>query len=161
MIRLANSAMIPTPTNPLSDLPAQQQSVAVQDQTTVVIPVIAEQLNIDKQLIETGQVRISKTVREDEQVIDLPLTRETVEVERVAIGQHVAEAPAVRREGDTVIYPVLEEVIVVEKRLMLIEEIRVTTRQTVVREPQTVSVRREEISVERTPATNTEERSAL
>ncbi len=119
------------------------------DHKTLVIPVIAEGLHVDKQMVETGQVRISKVVREDTQLIDLPLIRETVDVERVPIGRPVTVIPAVRQEGNTTIYPVLEEVVVVEKRLMLVEEIRVTTRQTIEHEPQSVTVRREEVSIER------------
>ncbi len=140
--------------------PLVPQPVAGVDQANLVIPVIAEQLHVDKQMIETGQVRISKTIREDTQLIDLPLIRETVEVERVPIGKPVTATPPIRQEGNTTIYPVLEEVVVVEKRLMLVEEIRVTTRQTIEHQPQSVTLRREEVSVDRTASTNETERPA-
>lgn len=152
--------MIPLATERPADLPAAQPATIRSDQETTVIPVIAEELHVGKRTIETGQVRVSKTVREDEQVIDLPLTRETVSVERVPIGQPVSVAPAVRQEGNTTIYPVLEEVLVVEKRLILVEEIRITTRQDVVHQPQTVTTRREEVSIERLPLANQPERPA-
>lgn len=142
---------------PSETLMLPEQTAAV-DQKTLVIPVIDEQLHIDKQTVETGQVRISKTVREDTQLIDLPLIRETVDVERVPIGRPVTATPAIRQEGNTTIYPVLEEIVVVEKKLMLVEEIRVTTRQTVEHEPQSVTLRREEISVERSAPVNETER---
>jgi len=52
-----------------------------------------------------------------------------------------------RYEGDTMIIPILEEVLVVEKRLLLREEIRITRRQSVVRDPQEYILRREEATV--------------
>jgi len=61
----------------------------------------------------------------------------------------VAGPVPVRHEGDTMIVPVLEEVLVVEKRLVLKEELRVTRRRVETREPQTVTLRREDVVVER------------
>jgi hypothetical protein len=72
-----------------------------------------------------------------------------VHVERRRIGEPVASAPDVRYEGDTMIIPVLEEVLVVEKRLMLQEEIRVTRHRSAVRTPQRVTLRSEQARVER------------
>jgi stress response protein YsnF len=54
-----------------------------------------------------------------------------------------------RQEGDTWILPVLEEILVVEKRLMLREEVRVTPTRRDVHNPQKHLVRREHIEVER------------
>ena len=136
-----------TENKPVNDPFIPKQPSADSDGNRIVIPVIAEQIHVDKHVVETGQVRITKTVREDQQTVDLPLSRETIEVERVAINQPVTAPPAVRQEGDTVIYPVLQEVIV--KQLMLVEEIRVTTRRTIVNDPQQVTLRKEEVHVER------------
>lgn len=47
------------------------------------------------------------------------------------------------------IVPVLEEVIVTEMRLMLREELHVRKRQIETRKPQHVTLRREEVTVER------------
>lgn len=121
---------------------------------TVVIPVIAEHLQVDKQLIETGRVRLVKTVHQDEQTVNIPLLREEITVERVALNQYVDQPPSTRQEGDTTIYPVLQEVVVTEKRLLLVEEIRVTKRQVETHETQSVTLRREEVSVERIDATH-------
>lgn len=121
---------------------------------TVVIPVIVEELHVDKQLIETGRVRLVKTVHQDEQTVNIPLMREEVTVERVALNQYVDQPPSTRQEGDTTIYPVLQEVVVTEKRLLLVEEIRVTKRQVETHETQSVTLRREEVNVERIDATH-------
>jgi stress response protein YsnF len=52
-------------------------------------------------------------------------------------------------EEDTLIIPVLEEVLVVEKRLLLKEEVRITTRRVETHAPKRVVLRREEATVER------------
>jgi len=116
---------------------------------TVVVPIVAEELNVRRRQVETGKVRIAKTVREHEEVVDEPLLQEEIDVERVAINRPVDTPPPVRYEGDTLIVPLLEEVLVVEKRLMLKEELRVTKRRVETREPQRVTLRREEAAVER------------
>lgn len=115
-----------------------------------VIPVIEEELEVGKRRVETGSgARVVKTVEAREEVVDEPLTREDVSVERVAVNRAVDGPVAVRYEGDTMIVPVLEEVVIVEKRLMLKEEIRITRRKTAFSEPQRVVVRRERAAIER------------
>ncbi len=128
---------------------SRAQSNGAQRTEAMVVPVVAEELQIDKRRIETGRVRITKRVHEREEVFDEPLLREEVDVERVAVNQFVDTAPPIRYEGDTMIIPLLEEVLVVEKRLMLKEELRVKRRQSERHEPQRVTLRREEVSVER------------
>ncbi|MVM32467.1 DUF2382 domain-containing protein [Spirosoma sp. HMF4905] len=112
---------------------------------------IAEQLHVSTQPIETGRVTLTKTVHETEETVTIPLLREEYTVERVARDEYVDELPVPRQEGHTTIYPVVKEVLVVQKRLLLIEEIRVTRQQTQTRESQTVILRQEDIVVERTP----------
>ena len=118
-----------------------------------VIPLIAEQVELHKRRVETGKVRITKRVEVEEQLVDVPLQREEVVVERVPVERFVTETPPVRHEGDTMIVPVMEEVLVVEKRLMVREELRLTTRRTETHEPRTVSLRKEVAHVERTATT--------
>jgi len=70
-------------------------------------------------------------------------------VERVPVHREVSEPVVVRYEGETMVIPLLEEVLVVEKRLMLKEELRVTKIRREVRSPQRVTVRSEEAVIER------------
>ena len=113
-----------------------------------VITLAEEALRIGKRTVE-GRVRLHKTVSERTATADVPLSRTQVEVERVALNQPVEAAAPVRHEGDTMIIPRYEEVLVVAKQLVLVEEVRVRTRRTERREPQQVTLRREELSVER------------
>jgi uncharacterized protein (TIGR02271 family) len=115
----------------------------------VVVPVVAEELKVGKRTVETGLVRVTKRVREHEEVIDQPLLKTNVVVRRVPVNQYVEKAPEVRQEGDTLVVPMVEEVIVVEKRLILREELRITKQQVETRNPQRVTVRRDEVKIDR------------
>ncbi len=59
---------------------------------------------------------------------------------------HVAKQ---RQEGDTLIVPVIEEMLVTVKRLVLVEEVRITRVQGTHRKPQTFTLRKEHIEIER------------
>lgn len=126
----------------------QGQAAQAEAAETIVIPVIAEELEIQKRQVATGGIRLHKVVHQREEVIDQPLVEDEVKVVRVAVNQVVAQAPEVRYEGDTMIVPVLEEVVVTEKRLILKEELRITRRKVTVNKPQSVILRSEEITVE-------------
>jgi uncharacterized protein (TIGR02271 family) len=121
-----------------------------------VVPVLAETLDIDTRRVETGRVRIREIVHEHEQTVDPPLWREEVVIERVPINRVIDEPISVRSEGETLIIPLLEEVLVVEKRLLLKEEVRITKRRIDTHAPQQVTLRREEAAVERIHRANDE-----
>lgn len=122
------------------------------EEETVVVPVVAETLDVQKRKVESGSVRIKKIVHEREEIIDEPLIREEVQVKRVPINR-VVEAPIpVRHVGNTMIVSLLEEVLVVEKRLMLKEELHITKGEVETYKPQRVMLRSEEAQVERVDA---------
>ncbi len=137
-----------------------QQDVVGRDALAeeVVIPVVAEELAVGKREMETGRVRVIKTVREREELVDEPTIRDEVHVERVPINQFVETAPAIRHEGDTMIVPVLEEVLVVEKRLRVKEELHITRLRVQERSPQRVTLRTEDVAVERADARGSNDR---
>jgi uncharacterized protein (TIGR02271 family) len=114
----------------------------------VVVPVMMEELDVQKRRVETGRVRIHKTVHEREELVDEPLFQEEVVIERVPINRVVEEAIPIRYEGDTMIVSLLEEVPVVQKRLVLKEELRITKRRVAVPRPVRVMLRSEEATVE-------------
>ena len=118
----------------------------------VVIPVIEERVVFGKRIVETGKVRISKKVSEHEEIIDEPLFREEVSVERVEINQNIDEVPKVRSEGDTMIIPVVEERVLVKKQLVLVEELHVRKQLIETHDPKEVTLRKEEVDVNRIDA---------
>jgi uncharacterized protein (TIGR02271 family) len=115
----------------------------------LVLPVIEEALEVHTSPVETGRVRIRKVVHEREEIVDPPLLRDEVVVERVPINRVVEGPISVRSEEGTLIIPLLEEVLVVEKRLLLKEELRIIKRRVETHTPQRVTLRREEAVVER------------
>ena len=129
--------------------------------SAVRIPVIEEQVHVGTRLVETGRVRLVKTVHQDEQAVDVPLMQEDILIERVPMDQVVDNVPPTRQEGDTTIYPVLKEEFVLQKRLRLIEEIRVTKQQVQTSQTQTITLRREVIDIDRSTATPPLERPDL
>ena len=117
---------------------------------STVVPVVEEFPVVGKRTVPSGRLRIDKTVSERDVVIDEPLLQRDVQVERVPIGRDVSaseELPGIRYDGDTMIIPVLHEVPVVVKKIVLKEEIRITRVARQVRQPQTVQVRVEEVSL--------------
>ena len=119
---------------------------------TIILPVVREELHVGVRQVDTGSgVRIHKTVSEQPHHIDQSLLRDAVEVKRVPVDRIVAlsEAPAARQEGDTLIVPVLEEILVVEKRLRIKEEVHITRTARQEQYADTVVLRTENVSVER------------
>ena len=120
-----------------------------------VLPLVEETLRVGKRQVETGRVRVSVSTDVQEQVVRETLRSERAELERVAINRELVEgepAPATRQEPDgTVVVPVVEEILVVERRLVLREEIRmrlVAVEEAVV---QPVADRRHRAPVETLP----------
>jgi uncharacterized protein (TIGR02271 family) len=112
------------------------------------IPVHEERLRITRRAVQTDRVVLRKTVTEHEEPVDLSLRSETLSVERVPVNRVVASPPAVREEGDEMIVPVLEEIMVVETRLVLKEELRIRRIHATRTEHRTARLRREEVAVE-------------
>jgi uncharacterized protein (TIGR02271 family) len=123
------------------------------DQTgETVLPLLAEEIAVAKQVVETGRVQVSRVTHEREQLIDELLAHETVEIDRTPIGRQIDAMPAIREEGDTVVIPIVEEVLVVERRLLLKEEVRVRRVRSTERHQETVSLRHHEAVVTHPPA---------
>lgn len=123
---------------------------AVRDARGLVIPVVEERLEVSRERVETGRVRITKSVEAREVVVDDPLKRESVRVEHVPINQVVTGAvPQVREEGDVTVIPILEERVVTRTELVLVEEVRIHRDHSEYHDPQRVTLRKEVVAVER------------
>jgi uncharacterized protein (TIGR02271 family) len=115
----------------------------------LVIPVIADELDVQTQVVETGKVRVTKVVHERETVVDEPLFHDEVEVEHISVNRAVEGPISIRYEDDTLIVPIMEEVLVVQKQLILNEEIHIRKRRIETHHPQQVTLRREEAYTDR------------
>ena len=111
--------------------------------------VMEEEASINKQVVEQAKVRITKKVHEEEEHVDVSSSQEEVEVHKVVINKYVDAMPETRYEGNTMIVPVMKEVVVVEKRLLLAEEIHITKHKVTSAGEKIIPVLREEVHVER------------
>lgn len=124
------------------------------DSAATVLPVIEERAVVHIERVQSGRVRLQRTVHEDPELLQIPLQHDEVRVERVPVGRVLeagADTPAPRYEGDVYIVPVLREEVVVVTRLVLVEELRITRTQHQKVHTEIVRLRREDISVERLP----------
>jgi len=135
----------------LAELEHYGSEPGVHQDKPLVVPVAVEELDVQKRTVETGTVRITKVVHEHETTVDEPLLRDNVAISRLPM-ERVVEGPIpVREENGTTIISVVEEVLVVEKRWMLREEIHVRKQRTETHQPQQITLRSEEVQVERVP----------
>ncbi len=113
----------------------------------IAVPLVEERAIVGKRVFETGRVQVRTRTEQREELVEAELAREEVEVERVAVGREVDAVPAVRQEGDVTIVPVVEEVLVVQKRLVLVEEVhlRRTRRSETVSHPVSLAMQRADV----------------
>src|SRR4051812_7682363 len=123
----------------------------------VSVPVIEEELEVSRRVVETGAAaRIRKVVHEEQVTVTEPMRRDSVEITRKSIGLEVEGPVDIRHDGDVTIYPVVMERLVTKKQLVLVEEIHVRRVPHVEHVAQDITLRREEAIVERREAESDE-----
>jgi len=89
-----------------------------------------EELRVDKRDVVTGKIQVRTIVESFDKIARATLEGEQIEVTRVPIGEEMQMVPEQRTEGDVLIIPVVEEMLVVEKRLVLKEELHIRRLRT-------------------------------
>ncbi len=112
------------------------------------LSVIEERADVSKVKVTTGRIRVRTVNDSHEEAVRASLESEAFEVSRVPIDRQVEVAPEIRTEGDLTIIPVLEEVLVIEKRLVLKEEIHLRRRTKTETVESIVTLRRQRAEVE-------------
>jgi stress response protein YsnF len=120
-----------------------------------VIPLFEESLSVSRRVVPTSRVQVSRVTHSHEHLVDELLERERVEVERVAIDKPIERMPSVREEGDCLIFPVVEEVLKIERVLVLKEEVRIRRVKGTERYQERVTLRKQEAVVNRLPIDET------
>ena len=115
------------------------------------IPLVEERLSVAKRQVESGRVLVHVDVEEHDETVTEQLSRDELHIERVPRNVRLTEVPRVRLEGDTTIIPVVEEVVVVEKILVLVEEIHICRRSVTEETQLPVTLRVEQARIERQP----------
>ena len=113
------------------------------------LTLLAEALTVGKEAVQTARVRVSKQTHTREVAVDEALLRESAEIETIPIGRQIFEMPSVRHEGETIIVPIVEEILHTERRLILKEEVRITRRKTTEQFHDRVTLRYQEAVVTR------------
>jgi stress response protein YsnF len=117
-----------------------------------VIARAEEEVRLDKRMVTTGKVRVRTIVDVETELAKATLDGETVEITRVPIDRIVDQAPGIRVEDNVTIIPVLEEVLIVEKRLVLKEEVHIRKLATTEEVEIPVELRKQHAVIERLPA---------
>jgi uncharacterized protein (TIGR02271 family) len=110
---------------------------------------VQEDLEVSLRETETGAVRVRKVVHEDVHQVPVTVRTGKVAIVRVPMSRQVDSEFPVRQEGDTTVIPVFEYRVVAERRLFLVEEVRITKEMTQSTHTEEVVTRREEVVVER------------
>jgi uncharacterized protein (TIGR02271 family) len=112
------------------------------------VPVLAERLRAAVQPVDPGELRVTKRVEQAEESVRQAVERDAVAVERIPVNRPLEAPVAQRRDGEWLVLPVLEEVLVVRTRLLLTEEVRIRTRRVTEARAVRETVRRERLELE-------------
>ncbi len=123
-----------------------------QAQAHATIPLVSEELDVERKKVDIGGVRVGKTSIERVEHVRESATREEVVVDRISINRIVEAPTGIREEGDVTVIPVFEEIVTVERKWLLKEELRIAKRRTQVPHEEDVVLRQESAVVDRLPA---------
>ena len=118
------------------------------DRREIRIPVHEERLIPGKRLVDLAELRIHKRVEQVEERVTQPVTRDDLIVERTPVNRPVEAPIGPRYDGDWLVIPIMEEALVVERRLMLKEEVRIRKRQVTEEQEIREVVRHERVELE-------------
>lgn len=112
-----------------------------------------EELRIEKERVQAGEVRLRKEVITEERTIEVPVTREEVVIERhPASGRR--DTGGTIEDGEEIRIPLMEEEVRVEKTPVVREEVSLRKQQVQDTEQVSETLRREEARLEQTGDTN-------
>ena len=121
------------------------------DPRDVIVPIYQEDASVSKRRMVTGRVKVSRVTRQSEKLLTQTLAQQQVKIDRIPIGKLIKAAPKIRKVGDAIVIPIVEEIPVVEHRLVLIEEVWVRRIRNEENHRQQVMLRCQEAVVTRDP----------
>lgn len=114
---------------PIADAAPAEGAVLAGREGEVRMRISEEELEIDTRTVSAGEVRVHKHVTTQQVRQAVPVMREDVTVERRPLPEGAGLEP--RQEGDVWYIPIVEEELVIQKRLVAREELVVRKRQVV------------------------------
>ena len=125
------------------------QTTGVADTEAQRLRLREEQLNVDKQRVQSGEVGLHKDVISEEKVIDVPVTHEEAFIERRPVTDATINDNTPIGEGETIRVPLSEEQVNVSKNTVVTGEVEVGKRAVTENQRVSDTVRREEARLER------------
>lgn len=133
------------------EAPRPSETAEVGQASRIAVPLASEELVARRTPMREGIVRLHKGVETREQTFAVPITRDEVIVEHIPPDQLDANATVGENE---LLIPIMEEQVVVQKRMVVKEYVRVRKRQVVEQRQVRAPVRREVLGVEQMPEGN-------
>lgn len=130
-------------------------SLATHPIEEVAIPIVEEQVHVGKREVRGDRLRVTTHTDLVEEHVSETLRTDAVQVTRVPVNRTLTvgePAPAIRTEGNVTIIPVIEEIVVVEKRFVLKEEIHILREVTTETVEIPVTLRKQRAVIDRTSA---------
>lgn len=127
---------------------SNENSSKKEDSNNQIISLHKEELDINKNKIQSGEVIITKEVVEEKKTIEIPVTHEEVIIERKILNNEVTDTPI--GPSETIRIPIREEQVEVNKYTVLTEEISAKKRE--VQENKTIeaNLKKEEAKISTT-----------
>jgi uncharacterized protein (TIGR02271 family) len=123
------------------------RAARTRDEVGEKIQLREEELRVHKEPMQTGEVRIRKEVVSEEKILEVPIIREEVIIERRPTEPRPATRPI--GEAEVISVPVHEEHVIVEKQPVVTEEILVGKQPVQETKQVAGTIRREEVFIER------------
>jgi uncharacterized protein (TIGR02271 family) len=123
-------------------------SSAVDEREQIRVPIYEERLRTSIRPVDLGEVRVHKTVERVPTTTTRSVERDEVEIERVRLDRLLDQPVEPYRDGEWLVVPVMEEVLVITKQLVLTEEVRIRTKRVAEEQEVYEILRREHVSIE-------------
>jgi len=94
-----------------------------------IIRVLKEDIDISKKVIDGRKISLHKSVSTETVSNNIVLLHDNIRIEHITFNKEVGEIPKIREKGNITIIPVIEEVAVVTKKIILVKEIHITNDQ--------------------------------
>lgn len=129
---------------------SRTKNSVVKEDSEHTIKIIEERLDVSKSVATTGSLSVKKKIEERIEPIVATLQSEGYTIERIPKSEVVDKPPeAIKHDGDRIVISVVEERLVVEKRLFLVEEIHLVKHTVATEFRDEVSLRKEVVDVVR------------
>ena len=86
---------------------------------------VSEDLNVERKFIDGDTVQVRTVTTVTEHAVEEMLRHQTADIQRVPIGCEVDAMPEIKQQGDLTIVPIVKEVLILHRQMVLVEEIHI------------------------------------